>query len=143
MGILAGAVSLAVGFGAGYWAHSQLVETVAPIVVSRVAGPVDANGMTLGRRIAPLETALPVGLALGGPVAADGSPMGRRVAPLEGQPVAGERAEAARVIPGRSAQGSGAAPDDAAIRSRVTAASPIRRSIEANTTPWNGRIEYQ
>jgi hypothetical protein len=85
VGILAGAVSLAVGFGAGYWAHSQMVETAAPIVISRVAGPVDANGMTLGRRLAPLETALPTGITLAGPVDANGAPLGRRVPPFETQ----------------------------------------------------------
>lgn len=83
VGILAAAVSLAVGFGAGYWAHSQMVEAVAPIVISRVAGPVDANGMNLGRRIAPLETTLPIGITLGGPVDATGAPLGRRVAPFD------------------------------------------------------------
>lgn len=83
VGILAGAVSLAVGFGAGYWAHSQMVEAVAPIVISRVAGPVDANGMNLGRRIAPLETALPIGVTLGGAVDAHGGPLGRRVAAFD------------------------------------------------------------
>jgi len=56
--ILAGAVSLAVGFGAGYWAHSQMVETAAPIVISRVAGPVDANA-ALGRRVPPFDTMAP------------------------------------------------------------------------------------
>ncbi len=85
VGILVGAMSLAVGFGAGYWAHSQMVETAAPIVISRIAGPVDANGMNLGRRLAPLETALPIGITLGGPVDASGSPLGRRVPPFETQ----------------------------------------------------------
>ena len=85
VGILAGAVSLAVGFGAGYWAHSQMVETAAPIVISRVAGLADANGMTLGRRLAPLETTLPTGIALAGPVDAYGAPLGRRVPPFETQ----------------------------------------------------------
>jgi hypothetical protein len=84
VGILVGAVSLAVGFGAGYWAHSQMVEAVAPIVISRVAGPVDANGMNFGRRLAPLETTLPIGM-LPGPVDANGAPLGRRVAPIETQ----------------------------------------------------------
>ena len=89
VGILAGVVSLAVGFGAGYWAHSQMVETAAPIVISRVAGPVDANGMNLGRRVAPLEaslpTGLPIGTALRGPVDANGAPLGRRVPPFAAQ----------------------------------------------------------
>lgn len=85
VGVLVGALSLAVGFGAGYWAHSQMVEAVAPIVISRVAGPVDANGMNLGRRVAPLEAALPIGLTLGGPVDANGAPLGKRVAPFEAQ----------------------------------------------------------
>jgi hypothetical protein len=85
VGILAGAVSLAVGFGAGYWAHSQMVETAAPIVISRAAGMVDSNGMTLGRRLAPLETALPTAIALAGPVDANGAPLGRRVPPFETQ----------------------------------------------------------
>ena len=85
VGILAGAVSLAVGFGAGYWAHSQMVETAAPIVISRVAGMVDANGMTLGRRLAPIETALPTGITVAGPVDANGVPLGRRVPPFETQ----------------------------------------------------------
>ena len=105
VGILAGAVSLAVGFGAGYWAHSQTVEAAAPQVISRVAGPVDAkhplgrrspgstqtqqspptNGMTLGRRLAPLETTLPIGIRLAGPVDADGAPLGRRVPRFETQ----------------------------------------------------------
>jgi hypothetical protein len=85
VGILAGAVSLAVGFGAGYWAHSQTVDAAAPIVISRVAGPVDANGMNLGRRLAPLDTALPIGITVAGPVDANGAPLGRRVPPLETQ----------------------------------------------------------
>ena len=113
VGILAGAVSLAVGFGAGYWAHSQMVETAAPIVISRVAGPVDANGaplgrrvppfetqspnelpvrvatdtngMTLGRRLAPLETSLPIGITMPSLVDANGAPLGRRVPPFETQ----------------------------------------------------------
>ena len=86
VGILAGAVSLAIGFGAGYWAHSQMVETVAPIVISRIAGPVDANGLNFGRRLAPLDTDLPIGITLAGPVDANGAPLGRRVAPFETQP---------------------------------------------------------
>ena len=87
VGLLAGAVSLAVGFGAGYWVHgqTQTVPAAAPIVISRLAGPVDANGMTLGRRVAPLETALPIGITRGGPVDANGAPLGRRVAPVEAQ----------------------------------------------------------
>ena len=83
VGILVGAVSLAVGFGAGYWAHSHMVEAVAPIVISRVAGPVDANGMNLGRRVAPLETAAPIGITLGGPASGNSGPLGRRVAPFD------------------------------------------------------------
>ena len=64
VGLLAGAVGLAVGFGAGYWAHgqTQTVPAAAPIVISRLAGPVDANGMTLGRRVAPFETWDPTAL---------------------------------------------------------------------------------
>ena len=85
VGIVTGAVCLAVGFGAGYWAHTQMVEPAAPIVISRVAGPVDANGMTLGRRLAPLETTLPIGV-LPGPVDANGMTLGRRLAPMETQP---------------------------------------------------------
>lgn len=85
VGILAGAVGLAVGFGAGYWTHSQMVETAAPIVISRVAGPVDANGLNLGRRLPPLETNLPIGITVPGPVDADGAPLGRRVPPFETQ----------------------------------------------------------
>lgn len=82
--VLAGTVGLAVGFGAGYWTAAQTVETPEPIVITRqVPGPVDANGMTLGRRIAPAETALPMGLTIGGPVAADGSNLGRRVAAFD------------------------------------------------------------
>ena len=83
VGILVGAVSLAVGFGAGYWAHSHMVEAVAPIVISRVAGPIDANGMNLGRRVAPLETTPPIGISLGGPAYANGARLGRRVAPFD------------------------------------------------------------
>ncbi len=83
VGILVGAVSLAVGFGAGYWAHSQMVETAAPIVISRIASPVDANGMNFGRRLAPLETTLPIGITLPAPVDANGSPLGRRVAQFD------------------------------------------------------------
>jgi hypothetical protein len=79
VGIVTGAVCLAVGFGGGYWAHTQVVETAAPIVISRVAGPVDANGMNLGRRLAP-EPALPSGV-LPGPVDANGMNLGRRLAP--------------------------------------------------------------
>jgi hypothetical protein len=85
VGILACAVSLAVGFGAGYWAHSQTVEAAAPYVVSRVAGPVDANGMNLGRRVAPIETTLPIGITMPGPVDANGAPLGRRVPLFETQ----------------------------------------------------------
>jgi hypothetical protein len=85
VGILAGAVSLAIGFGAGYWAHSQMVETAAPYVISRVAGPVDANGMTLGRRLAPPDPTLPIGITTTGPVDANGAPLGRRVPPFETQ----------------------------------------------------------
>ena len=85
VGILAAAVSLAIGFGVGYWAHSQMVETAAPYVTSRVAGPADANGMTLGRRLAPLETNVPIGITLPGPVDANGAPLGRRVPPFETQ----------------------------------------------------------
>ena len=85
VGILAGAVSLAVGFGAGYWAHSQTVEAPAPYGISRVAGPVDANGLNFGRRLAPLETSLPIGITMAGPVDANGAPLGRRVPPFETQ----------------------------------------------------------
>ena len=83
VGILVGAVSLAVGFGAGYWAHSQTVETPAPIVISRVASPVDANGAPLGRRVAPFDTMPPTALPVVGPVDANGAPLGRRVAPFD------------------------------------------------------------
>jgi len=83
VGILVGAVSLAVGFGAGYWVHSQTVETPAPIVISRVAGPVDANGAPLGRRVAPFDTMPPTALPVVGPVDANGMTLGRRVAPFD------------------------------------------------------------
>jgi hypothetical protein len=86
VGILVGAVSLAVGFGAGYWAHSQTVETPAPIVISRVAGPVDANGAPLGRRVAPFDTMPPTALPVVGPVDANGMTLGRRVAPFDTMP---------------------------------------------------------
>lgn len=89
MGVLGCAVGLAIGFGAGYWAHSEMVQAPAPFVISRLAGPVDANGMTFGRRLAPLETALPFGITMAGPVDANGAPLGRRVAPFETQ-AAGE-----------------------------------------------------
>jgi hypothetical protein len=86
VGIVTGAVCLAVGFGAGYWAHSQTVETPAPIVISRVAGPVDANGAPLGRRVAPFDTMPPTALPVVGPVDANGAPLGRRVAPFDTMP---------------------------------------------------------
>lgn len=82
VGVLASALGLAVGFGAGYWAHDQMVADVAPIVVSQVKGPVDANGMTLGRRVAPIERALPSGMTQPGPLDANGAPLGGRVPPL-------------------------------------------------------------
>jgi len=83
VGILVGAVSLAVGFGAGYWAHSQTVETPAPIVISRVAGPVDANGAPLGRRVAPFDTMTPTELPVRAATDANGMTLGRRLAPIE------------------------------------------------------------
>jgi hypothetical protein len=83
VGIITGAVCLGVGFGAGYWAHTQMVQTAAPYVISRVAGPVDANGMNFGRRLAPVETTLPAGITMGGPVDANGATLGRRVAPFD------------------------------------------------------------
>ena len=55
VGLIAGALGLTIGFGAGYMVHSQTVETVAPITISRAAGPVDANGSPLGRRVPPIE----------------------------------------------------------------------------------------
>ena len=64
-GLLAGALCLAAGLGAGYWAHIQTVEPVTPIVVTRQPGPVDANGAPLGRRVAPLETQAPTEVLLG------------------------------------------------------------------------------
>lgn len=83
VGLVAGALGLAIGVGVGYWAHSQTVPELEPFVITNLAGPTDANGMTLGRRVAPLATALPFGLTLGGPVDANGMPLGRRVAPLD------------------------------------------------------------
>jgi hypothetical protein len=83
VGIVTGAVCLAVGFGAGYWTHSQMVEPVAPIVISRVAGPVDANGMTLGRRVAPFDTMTPTELPVRAATDANGMTLGRRVAPID------------------------------------------------------------
>ena len=53
MGLIAGALGLTIGFGAGYMVHSQTVETVAPITISRAAGPVDANGVTARTAGAP------------------------------------------------------------------------------------------
>jgi hypothetical protein len=82
-GVLVGTVSLAVGFGAGYWVHDQATPTVTPSVITRMAGPVDANGLNLGRRVAPFDTALPLGVTMGGPVDANGATLGRRAAPFD------------------------------------------------------------
>jgi hypothetical protein len=82
-GVLVGTVGLAVGFGAGSWVHDQATTTVAPSVITRMAGPVDANGLNLGRRVAPIEAALPIGVTLAGPVDATGAALGRRVAPFD------------------------------------------------------------
>ncbi len=83
-GLIAGALGLTVGFGAGYWAHGQTEETAAPIVATTVAaGPVDANGMNLGKRIAPLENTTPTALPAPVAVDANGMNLGKRIAPLE------------------------------------------------------------
>ena len=91
-GLIAGALGLTVGFGAGYWAHGQTEEAAAPIVATTVAaGPVDANDMNLGKRLAPIEnttpTALPVSVPVPGAGAVDtnGMNLGKRLAPLENQ----------------------------------------------------------
>ncbi len=91
VGLIAGALGLTVGFGAGYWAHGQTEVTAAPIVATTVtAGPVDANGMNLGRRIAPIENQTPGTLPAPvvtpqapGAVDANGMNLGRRIAPIE------------------------------------------------------------
>ncbi len=81
LGLLAAAVGLAVGFGAGYLIGADTVQTPEPFVVTSVNGPVDANGATLGRRVPAFATALPFGLTIGGPVDANGMTLGRRVPP--------------------------------------------------------------
>jgi len=83
VGLIAGALGLTIGFGAGYVVHSQTVETVAPITISRAAGPVDANGMTLGRRVAPFDTMTPTAPAAPAAVDANGMILGPRVPPIE------------------------------------------------------------
>lgn len=81
-GLIAGALGLTVGFGAGYWAHSQTEVTAAPIVATTVtAGPVDANGMTFGRRLAPIENQTPTALPVPVAVDANGMNLGQRVPP--------------------------------------------------------------
>jgi len=82
-GLIAGGLGLAIGFGAGYMLHSQTVQTVAPITISRVAGPMDANGNPLGRRVAPFDTMTPSALEAPAPVDANGMLLGPRVAPIE------------------------------------------------------------
>ena len=83
MGLIAGALGLTIGFGAGYMVHSQTVETVAPITLSRAAGPVDANGSPLGRRVPPFDTMTPTNPAAPAPVDANGMLLGPRVPPIE------------------------------------------------------------
>ena len=63
--------------------HSQTLQTVAPITISRVAGPMDANGNPLGRRVAPFDTMIPGSLAVPVAIDANGNPLGRRVAPFD------------------------------------------------------------
>ena len=82
-GLIAGGLGLAIGFGAGYMLHSQTAQTVAPITISRVAGPMDANGNPLGRRVAPFDTMPPGALAVPVAMDANGNPLGRRVAPFD------------------------------------------------------------
>lgn len=86
-GLVAGAIGLAIGFGAGYLVRGES-PVAEPIVLTSVNGPVDANGLNLGRRVAPFDTTLPIGITLGGPVDANGQNLGRRVAPFETQPAA-------------------------------------------------------
>ena len=85
VGLIAGTLGLAVGFGAGYWTHAQTAETAAaPIVATSVAtGPVDANGMNLGRRIPPIENVAPIAVPAAVAVDANGMPFGKRIAPIE------------------------------------------------------------
>lgn len=78
-GLVAGAIGLAIGFGAGYLVRGESVQVAEPIVLTSVNGPVDANGLNLGRRVAPFDTALPIGITMGGPVDANGMNLGRRV----------------------------------------------------------------
>ena len=63
-----------------------------PFVITNLAGPTDANGMTPGRRVAPFATTLPSGLTIGGPVDANGMTVGRRLAPIETIAAAARRA---------------------------------------------------
>lgn len=63
-GLIAGGVCLALGAGVGYWVGTQqATETVVrePYVVTKLLTPsvVDANGLTMGRRLAPIETQPP------------------------------------------------------------------------------------
>jgi hypothetical protein len=88
VGVLAGAAGLGIGLAAGYLVGEQAAQQeaapVAPVVIDRVVGPVDANGLNLGRRVASFDamspTALPVDL---GGVDANGVDLGRRIAPIE------------------------------------------------------------
>jgi hypothetical protein len=65
VGLVVGGLALAAGFGVGYYAQSTLTEAES-IAISQLAGPdhlttsafgspTDANGLNLGRRVAPLD----------------------------------------------------------------------------------------
>jgi hypothetical protein len=84
IGLVAGAAGLGIGFAAGYVVSEQLAEPAAPIVIEEAAaGPVDANGLNLGRRVAPFDTMAPTPLPVAAATDANGLNLGRRVAPFD------------------------------------------------------------
>jgi hypothetical protein len=87
VGLVSAGLGLAVGFGLGVWveaARTTAPTQAAPVVASALAtGPVDANGMTLGRRVPGFETGITTETVAAAPVDSNGMTLGRRVPAFE------------------------------------------------------------